>query len=176
MEKLRRFNICTLNLLFFSRSNNANNSIGGGGDSNSAESKNSRRSLRKREGKSYNEDGFDNLIFDDDNSAPGSPIKGANKKTTRQNSTKSNSNNPKMNDNTTGNSNAVNSNGDVEMESEDDSDDDGPLEPLPVPKVRKRISHFLVQQQIFLFCIKSKGKKKVIPTVKVVFGCISLMK
>jgi len=116
------------------RSNNANNSIGGGGDSNSAESKNSRRSLRKREGKSYNEDGFDNLIFDDDNSAPGSPIKGANKKTTRQNSTKSNSNNPKMNDNTTGNSNAVNSNGDVEMESEDDSDDDGPLEPLPVPK------------------------------------------
>ena len=65
-----------------------------------------------------------------------------------------------MNDNTTGNSNAVNSNGDVEMESEDDSDDDGPLEPLPVPKVRKKISHFLVQQQIFLFCIKSKGKKK----------------
>ena len=101
----------------FSRSNNAN-SIG---DSDRA---NQRRSLRKREGKSYNEDGFDNLIFDDDNSAPGSPIKGANKKTTRQNSTKSNSNNPKMNDNTTGNSNAVNSNGDVEMESEDDSDDD----------------------------------------------------
>ena len=130
MEKLRRFNICTLNLLFFSRSNNANNSIGGGGDSNSAESKNSRRSLRKREGKSYNEDGFDNLIFDDDNSAPGSPIKGANKKTTRQNS-KSNSN-PKINDT----ANVV-SNGDVEMPSEDDSDDDGPLEPLPIPKVRK---------------------------------------
>ena len=107
----------------FSRSNNAN-SIG---DSDRA---NQRRSLRKREGKSYNEDGFDNLIFDDDNSAPGSPIKGANKKTTRQNS-KSNSN-PKINDT----ANVV-SNGDVEMPSEDDSDDDGPLEPLPIPKVRK---------------------------------------
>ena len=146
--------------IIFSRSNNANNSIGGGGDSNSAESKNSRRSLRKREGKSYNEDGFDNLIFDDDNSAPGSPIKGANKKTTRQNSTKSNSNNPKMNDNTTGNSNAVNSNGDVEMESEDDSDDDGPLEPLPVPKVRKRIKSFFSATTDIFILHKVKRQKK----------------
>ena len=30
------------------------------------------------------------------------------------------------------------SNGDVEMESEDDSDDDGPLEPLPLPKVSQK--------------------------------------
>jgi hypothetical protein len=28
------------------------------------------------------------------------------------------------------------SNGDVEMASDDDEDDDGPLEPLPLPKVR----------------------------------------
>ena len=49
--------------------------------------------------------------------------------------------------------NAVNSNGDVEMKSEDDdSDDDGPLEPLPVPKVRNK---FFFDYFYILFVIRS---------------------
>jgi len=80
-----------------------------------------RRSMRKREGKSYAEFGESDIYFEEDNSGPNSPVKGLNSR---------NSKTHKMNSETAP---AV-SNGDVEMESEDDSDDDGPLEPLPLPK------------------------------------------
>jgi hypothetical protein len=79
-----------------------------------------RRSMRKREGKSYAEFGESDIYFEEDNSGPNSPVKGLNSR---------NSNAHKLNAES-----APVSNGDVEMESEDDSDDDGPLEPLPLPK------------------------------------------
>lgn len=80
--------------------------------------------MRKREGKSYAEFGESDIYFEEDNSGPNSPVKGLNSR---------NSNPHKMNAES-----APVSNGDVEMESEDDSDDDGPLEPLPLPKVSQK--------------------------------------
>lgn len=101
--------------LFSSRSNS--NAIDG-------ETGSRRRSLRKREGKSYTEFGETDIYFEDDNSGPNSPVKGLNSR--KPNAHKMNSESAPV------------SNGDVEMESEDDSDDDGPLEPLPLPKVSQK--------------------------------------
>ena len=53
---------------------------------------------------------------------------------------------------------------------------DGPLEPLPVPKVRKRIKSFFSATTDIFILHKVKRQKKVILTGKVVFRCISLMK
>lgn len=104
-----------------------------------------RRSLRKREGKSYAEFGETDFIIEEDNSEPGSPLRGAvnhsgagvgagahlppsalaasgamaSARFNNSNSAPASSGQPL-------------SNGDVEMESDDD--DDGPLEPLPLPK------------------------------------------
>ena len=86
-----------------------------------------RRSLRKREGKSYAEFGEADFIIEDNDSVPTSPLKGA------RDSGGATSTVIRPNHH---NSQQSNSNGDVEMESEDDSEDDGPLEPLPLPKVR----------------------------------------
>ena len=80
--------------------------------------------MRKREGKSYAEFGESDIYFEEDNSGPNSPVKGLNSRNSKTN---------KMNSEP-----APVSNGDVEMESEDDSDDDGPLEPLPLPKVSQK--------------------------------------
>ena len=83
-----------------------------------------RRSLRKREGKSYAEFGEADFIIDDDNSVPTSPLKGANSggaTSVIRNQASNHHNSTPL------------SNGDIEMESEDD--DDTPLEPLPLPKV-----------------------------------------
>lgn len=84
-----------------------------------------RRSLRKREGKSYAEFGEADFIIEDNDSVPTSPLKGA-RDSGGATSTVIRPNHHNSQQNT--------SNGDVEMESEDDSDDDGPLEPLPLPK------------------------------------------
>ena len=93
-------------------------------NSNSIDSEGGRRrSLRKREGKSYAEFGDADFIIEDDNSTPGSPIKGAHHPR--------HSNAHKMNSD---NNHSI-SNGDVDMESASE-DDEGPLDPLPLPKVR----------------------------------------
>lgn len=78
-----------------------------------------RRSLRKREGKSYAEFGDADFIIDEDGSVPGSPVKAVSGNAVTNSISAT----------------APISNGDVEMESEDDEDDNGPLEPLPLPKV-----------------------------------------
>ena len=89
-----------------------------------------RRSLRKREGKSYAEFGEVDFMIEDENSVPTSPLKGANSGGATSASVIRQTNHH--------NNSTPLSNGDVEMESEDDDDDDGPLEPLPLPKVRPR--------------------------------------
>ena len=97
-----------------------------------------RRSLRKREGKSYAEFGEADFIIDEDNSesaAGNSPLKGG-VNNSHSNRTNSHSVSAAASGGMAAASNNVLSNGDVEMESEDD-DDDGPLEPLPLPKVRQ---------------------------------------
>ena len=86
-----------------------------------------RRSLRKREGKSYAEFGEADFIIDDDNSVPTSPLKGAS-------SGGATSASSVIRHQANHNNSTPLSNGDIEMESEDD-EDDGPLEPLPLPKV-----------------------------------------
>lgn len=94
-----------------------------------------RRSLRKREGKSYAEFGEADFIIDEDNSesaAGNSPLKGG-VNNSHSNRTNSHSVSAAASGGMAAASNNVLSNGDVEMESEDD-DDDGPLEPLPLPK------------------------------------------
>ena len=63
-------------------------------------------------------------MLSEEKSGPNSPLKG-NRRGSVNNSNNHNKATPL-------------SNGDVEMESAEDSDDDGPLEPLPLPKV----SHF----------------------------------
>ena len=84
-----------------------------------------RRSTRKREGKSYAELGETDFFLDDENSVPTSPLKGANSGgATSVASVIRQANNHHS---------TPLSNGDIEMESEDD--DDSPLEPLPLPKV-----------------------------------------
>jgi len=83
-----------------------------------------RRSTRKREGKSYAELGETDFFLDDENSVPTSPLKGANSGgATSVASVIRQANNHHS---------TPLSNGDIEMESEDD--DDSPLEPLPLPK------------------------------------------
>ena len=99
-----------------------------------------RRSLRKREGKSYAEFGEADFIIEEDHSEPGSPLKhpgGGHH--IRPNS------HPPTSSLAALNSSAPVSNGDVEMES-DDEDDDGPLEPLPLPKVRYFLPFSIVRQ------------------------------
>ena len=93
-----------------------------------------RRSLRRREEKSYTEIGEPEYLIDDD-SSPNSPVK-SNAKGGASVDKHSNSELPNNHRSTTNNHHSTISNGDVEMESEE-SDDDGPLEPLPLPKVRK---------------------------------------
>ena len=84
-----------------------------------------RRSMRKREGKSYAEIGEAELFFEDENSVPTSPLKGANSGGATSVATVIRQAN--------NHHSTPLSNGDIEMESEDD--DDSPLEPLPLPKV-----------------------------------------
>jgi len=83
-----------------------------------------RRSMRKREGKSYAEIGEAELFFEDENSVPTSPLKGANSGGATSVATVIRQAN--------NHHSTPLSNGDIEMESEDD--DDTPLEPLPMPK------------------------------------------
>ena len=95
-----------------------------------------RRSLRRREEKSYAE--TPELIYDDDSSSPNSPTKGTTGKSLH---------NPipsvkdlAKNDHHVTTNNTI-SNGDVEMESDEESDDGAPLPPLPLPKVGLKQTH-----------------------------------
>ena len=98
-----------------------------------------RRSLRKREGKSYAEFGEGDFIIEEDHSEPGSPLKSlsaGHERGGRDLRPNSHAANPLSSVALNSSATAPVSNGDVEMESDvDDDDDDGPLEPLPLPKV-----------------------------------------
>ena len=94
-----------------------------------------RRSLRKREGKTYVEDDFD-FMLGEDKSGPNSPLKGGKRRGSEAANANSRPNNSGGNsDHNTNNKATPLSNGDVEMESDEDDDDGRPLEPLPLPKV-----------------------------------------
>ena len=98
MTSSKEQNIILTKKCFVSRSN-----------SNSIDSEGGRRrSLRKREGKSYAEFGDADYVFEDESSVPGLPLKAHPR-----------FNAPKMNSET-----APVSNGDVEMPSEDDDEDE----------------------------------------------------
>ena len=101
-----------------------------------------RRSLRKREGKTYVEDDFD-FMLGEDKSGPNSPLKGGKRRGSEAANANSRPNNSGGNsDHNTNNKATPLSNGDVEMESDEDDDDGRPLEPLPLPKVSQFYYYF----------------------------------
>ena len=117
-----------------------------------------RRSTRKREGKSYAELGETDFFLDDENSVPTSPLKGANSGgATSVASVIRQANNHHS---------TPLSNGDIEMESEDD--DDSPLEPLPLPKVSQwfffnlKIGRILRKDFLSIWMIHQESKKTLV--------------
>ena len=88
-------------------------------------------------------------MLGEDKSGPNSPLKGGKRRGSEAANANSRPNNSGGNsDHNTNNKATPLSNGDVEMESDEDDDDGRPLEPLPLPKV-SRFYFVLFFQTVF---------------------------